>query len=206
MPAAALAQVPLGNGEILILAGPPGSGKTLQAGKLGKKYKIPSISLASIVSDHLRSGRGIPEPLRAGVASGELLDDRTAIDLVGVRIERPDTARGFILDGFPATEAQAKHLDRFIARHKLPRPIVLVLSAPDAVMRQRLQKRGRADDTSDNIERRIAEFHRERAFLETWYTTQNSVTADSTGDPSDVFARIERALETVFARRALKVR
>jgi adenylate kinase len=203
---AAHAQVPLGNGEILILVGPPGSGKTLQAGRLSKKYKIPSVSLASVVSEHLRSGRDVPKALRASVAAGELLDDKTAIGLVGVRIGQPDAARGFILDGYPATEAQAKHLEQFVAQHQLGTPIVLVLTAPDDVMRQRLRKRGRADDTAANIERRIAEFHKERAFLEDWYTTQNSVTADSTGDPAQVFARVEKALGEVFARRALKVR
>ena len=204
--AAAWGQVPLGNGEILILVGPPGSGKTLQASRLSKKYKIPAVSLASVVGEHLKSGRDVPKAVRASVAAGEFVDDRTAIGLVGVRIEKPDAARGFILDGFPASETQAKHLEKFIEMHKLPRPIVLVLTAPDEVMRERLRKRGRADDTPANIERRIAEFHNERAFLEGWYTTQNSVTADSTGDPARVFMRVERALEEVFARRALKSR
>ena len=202
----AWAQVPLGNGEILILVGPPGSGKTLHAERLSKKYKIPAVSLASVVAEHLKSGRDVPKALRASVAAGELLDDRTAIGLVGVRIEKPDAARGFILDGFPASETQAKHLEQFITLHKLTTPIVLVLTAPDDVIRQRLRRRGRADDTPENIERRIAEFHKERAFLERWYTTQNSVTADSTGDVAVVFARVEKTLEEVFARRALKTR
>ena len=199
-------QVPLGNGEVLILVGPPGSGKTEQAGRLSKKYKIPSISLASVLSDQMKRGGKVPKGLRASVAAGELLDDQTAIELVGVRIDRPDTARGFILDGYPASEAQAKHLEEFVSRHKLPPPIVLVLTAPDEVIRERMLKRKRADDTPANIERRIEAFHKERAFLEKWYTTQNSVTADSTGTPEVVFAQVERALEDVFARRALKVR
>jgi adenylate kinase len=204
--AAACAQVPLGNGEVLILVGPPGSGKTEQAVRLSKKYKIPSVSLASVVTEHLRTGRDVPKALRASVAAGELLDDRTAIGLVGVRIDKPDAARGFILDGYPASEAQAKHLEQFIVLHKLQAPIVLVLDAPDEVVRQRMLKRRRADDTPENIERRIGEYRKERAFLEGWYTTQNFVTADSTGDQAQVFTRVEKALEAVFARRALKVR
>ena len=203
---AAWGQVPLGNGEVLILVGPPGSGKTLQAGKLSKKYKIPSVSMAAVVADHMKFGKNVPKELQASLAAGEFVDDQTAIGLMGVRIEKPDTRRGFILDGYPASEPQAKHLERFIAQYKLATPIVLILEAPDDVVRERMRKRGRADDSPANIERRIKEYHNERAFLERWYTTQNSVTADSTGTPEQVFARAEKALEEVFTRRKLKVR
>ena len=191
---------------MLILVGPPGSGKTLQARKLSRKYKIPSISVPDVLREQLTRGQPVPELLRASVAAGDLLDDRSAIELIGPRIARPDAARGFILDGYPASEAQAKYLEQFIAKNKLEAPIVLVLLAPDAVVRERLRKRGRPDDTAQNIERRIKEFHQERTFLERWYTTQNTVSADSTGNPDEVFRRVERGLEQVFARRSLKSR
>lgn len=205
-PAAHVAQVPLGGGEVLILVGPPGSGKTLQAGKLSRKYKVPSISVPDLLREHLKQGTNVPEYLRASVAAGDLLDDRSAIELVGARIGRPDAARGFILDGYPASEAQAKYLEQFITKNNLKAPIVLVLRAPDQVVRERLRKRRRSMDTPDNIERRMREFHQERTFLETWYTTQNTVSADATGTPDEVFRQVERGLEEVFGRRRLKRR
>ena len=206
LPAALVGQVPLGGGQVLILVGPPGSGKTLQAEKLSKKYKIPSISVPDVVREHLKQGQNVPEFLRASVAAGDLLDDRSAIELVGLRIAKPDASRGFILDGYPASEVQAKYLEQFIAKNKLNAPIVLVLEAPDAVVRERLRKRGKSGDTAQNIERRMREFHQERTFLETWYTTQNTVSADSTGNPDEVFRQVERSLTQVFARRTLKTR
>lgn len=205
-PAAVAGQVPLGSGEVLILVGPPGSGKTLQAGKLSKKYKIPSISVADVLREHLKQGKDVPEFLRASVAAGDLVDDRSAIELVGLRIAQPDASRGFILDGYPASEAQAKYLEQFIATNRLKAPIVLVLRAPDEVVRERLRKRRNPADAAGNIERRIREFHEERTFLETWYTTQNTVSADATGTPDEVFRQVESALKQVAVRRTLKRR
>jgi len=199
-------QAPLGQGQVLILAGPPGSGKTLQATRLSRKYKIPSISTASVLNDSLQRHGSVPAHLKPSVAAGELLDDRAAIDLIGARINKPDAAHGFILDGYPSTEAQAKFLDQFLIAHKLGRPIVIVLRAPEAVLRERLRKRNRADDTPENIDRRLRELYREQELLERWYESQNMVAVDATAAPDPVFARVEAGIEEIYSRRALKTR
>src|SRR3954464_12013997 len=123
--------------KVILLVGPPGSGKTTQAKILAKKFAIPSFSMAELVKQEMASRRkdAVSKALAANIASGDLLSDDAATELIRLRLLHEDLRRGFILDGYPATAGQAKALDRMLEDQKLPKALVVVLDAPDDVIR-----------------------------------------------------------------------
>lgn len=203
--ALAQAQTP-GKGEVVILVGPPGSGKTVHAQKLRKKYKVPAISVAELIERSMKNVGETPAALRASIAGGELLDDAAAIRLIDARVNQPDAGKGFVIDGYPVNEKQAQYLDDFVKRNNLKPPKVVVLSISDDLVRKRLLKRKRADDTPENIERRIREYHQDEKFLESWYKPENTVHVDSSGPVEEVFPKIEAGLIALLDKRKLKIR
>jgi adenylate kinase len=95
----------------LVLIGPPGSGKGTQAARLARHFRVPHISTGDILREAVRADTPLGRQVAATVASGALVSDSLMIDLVRERLAQPDTARGFILDGFPRTALQADLLD-----------------------------------------------------------------------------------------------
>jgi adenylate kinase len=95
--------------KIILLVGPPGSGKTTQAQSLAKKYGIPAFSMADLLKVELSGKKdAASKALAAPVAGGDLLPDEAATDLIRLRLFRTNVRKGFILDGYPATAGQAK--------------------------------------------------------------------------------------------------
>jgi len=95
----------------LVLIGPPGSGKGTQAVRLAKRYRIPHISTGDILRQAVRDDTPLGREVAAIVAGGSLVSDDLISSLVKDRLARGDAARGFLLDGFPRTVAQAEVLD-----------------------------------------------------------------------------------------------
>lgn len=93
------------------------------------------------------------------------MSDETVNQLLELRIEKRDALRGFVLDGYPATRAQAEFLARQLKTRGLPEPLVIHLEASDAVVKERMRERRRADDQPATIERRLADYHHEKDFL-----------------------------------------
>ena len=114
----------------MISIGPPASGKTVQADLLRKQYKIPAISIAQLLEHEVNRDSSMGRALGASMVSGELLSDAAADEMMKARLMRPDAARGFILDGYPETEVQARSLDRWISEHNLAKPVIIVLTFP----------------------------------------------------------------------------
>ena len=190
----------------IILIGPPGSGKTLQAEALRKEYKIPAVSMAQLLQQEVNRKSTIGKALAAPLASGELLSDGPANEVMKARLLRSDAGRGFILDGYPATEGQAKALDEWLSEHKLPKPTIVVLNVPEEVSRDRMVRRKRPDDQSENIQRRLRDYREVGRMVEQWYGSQRIVHVDGTGTPSDVTQRIAKGIEAVQAAPVLKSR
>jgi len=90
--------------------GAPGSGKGTQAQRLVTKFGIPQISTGDILRQHRKDGTGLGRRADAIMAAGKLVDDATMLDIIRERVARPDAQSGFILDGFPRTQAQAEGL------------------------------------------------------------------------------------------------
>jgi adenylate kinase len=189
-----------------ILIGPPGSGKTLQADYLRKQYRVPVVSMSHLLQQEVdrKSSRG--KALAASLASGELLADGPANDLMLARLLLPDVGRGFILDGYPATEGQAKALDQWLSEHNLPKPTVVILETPEDVSRNRMERRGRADDEASNIDRRLRDYREVGKLVEQWYGSEGVVRVDGTGAAADVARRIASAIDALQTTRGLKRR
>lgn len=192
--------------QILILVGPPGSGKSIQAKLLSKSYKVPAISMESVLKQEMGTKTPLAKALASSVASGELVSDDAANKVMNARLLRPDAGRGFLLDGYPATDKQAQALDEFLSEHGFPKPIVVVLEAPDSVLRTRMKSRQRADDTPANIERRIREYRNLGAFTEKWYGSDNTVRVDGTSAVNTVASNIARQIDNARSKKGLSVR
>jgi adenylate kinase len=102
----------------VILLGPPGAGKGTQAKQIAEHYHIPQISTGDILRDNVAKGTEVGGKAKAIMARGELVPDDLMYPMVAERLRRADCERGFILDGFPRTPAQAGWLDAFF-EHEL---------------------------------------------------------------------------------------
>ncbi len=97
----------------LIFVGPPGAGKGTIAAEAAKKFSVPHISTGDIFRENIRNQTELGRKVKAILDKGELVPDELTIDLVRDRLEQPDAANGWILDGFPRTVEQATALDEF---------------------------------------------------------------------------------------------
>ena len=199
--ALSLAQAQPNASKVVLLVGPPGSGKTTQAKFLSKKYAIPAYSMADLLKAEMGDKK---DPVTRGMvqaaASGEILPDEEASELIRRRLLRTDLRKGFILDGFPSTAGQAKALDKILEDQRLPKAIVVVLDAPDDVIRKRMTTRGRSDDKPETIDRRIRQFRAEAALLEGWAGQTKVVRVNAEAKIDDVSRQIVTGLEAVWSK------
>src|SRR4030095_4769907 len=98
----------------VVLIGPPGSGKGTQAVRLAERYSIPHISTGEILRSAVRAGTDLGRQVADTLAKGSLVSDDLMTDLVRARLTEGDTSKGFVLDGFPRTVAQAVALDSML--------------------------------------------------------------------------------------------
>ncbi|MCG6116507.1 MAG: nucleoside monophosphate kinase, partial [Mesorhizobium sp.] len=98
----------------LILLGPPGAGKGTQAQRLTEAYGIPQLSTGDMLREAVAQGTEVGRKAQALMDAGQLVPDEVVIGIVADRIEQPDARRGFILDGFPRTVAQAVALEAML--------------------------------------------------------------------------------------------
>jgi adenylate kinase len=112
-------------GPILLL-GAPGSGKGTQAKELVKLWGIPQISTGDLLRANVAEGTALGRTAKEIMGRGELVPDSLVDEMVAVRLQAPDTARGYILDGFPRTLPQASWLDGRLAAFSAALPVVAV--------------------------------------------------------------------------------
>lgn len=167
---------------------------------------MPAISMSGLLAKEIGRKTPLAKALASSVASGELVNDEAANELVRARILEPDAGLGFILDGYPVTPGQAKALDQFLSEHRFPKPFIIVLEAPDDVLLARMTKRRRADDAAGNIERRIREYRDAGSFTEKWYGSNRIIRVDGTASVEAVARSITRQIGEARSREGLLVR
>jgi adenylate kinase len=112
-------------GPILLL-GAPGSGKGTQAQELVKLWHIPQISTGDLLRANVAQGTSLGKAAKETMSRGELAPDSLVNEMVAVRLKQPDTANGYILDGFPRTLVQATWLDGKLAENAASLPVIAV--------------------------------------------------------------------------------
>jgi adenylate kinase len=127
--------------SIVILLGPPGSGKGTQAKTIQETYEILQLSTGEMLRAEVASGSDVGKRAKEIIEAGKLVPDALIVELVAARIKKPDCENGFILDGFPRTLSQAKALDAMLEGAGLAIDHVIEIAVDDEAMIRRITGR-----------------------------------------------------------------
>jgi adenylate kinase len=185
----------------LVLLGPPGAGKGTQAQRLVQQLSVPHISTGDMLRQAIDKGTATGLEAKQYLDSGQLVPGQVMVDLVRQRLNQPDCAAGFLLDGFPRTVSQAEALDAYLSQRKSPLDAVLEMQVDEEELVHRLIARGRGDDQPDVIRQRMVAY-RDQTMPVSAYYCQHGVlnTVDALGTPDQVFARLMAVVEPAKPR------
>lgn len=192
----------------LILLGPPGAGKGTQAQRLVDKHGIPQLSTGDMLRAAVKAETEIGKKAKAVMDAGELVSDAIVNAIVSERIDQPDCARGFILDGYPRTLAQADSVEAMLQDKGLKLDMVIELVVDDKALVGRIVKRAeeaqaagqpvRKDDNPVVFEERLREYYKKTAPLIGYYHAKGLlVGVDGMASIDDVTKQIEVLLAKV---------
>ena len=188
------------SGTRLLLIGPPGAGKGTQAARLSEALGVPAISTGDIFRHNVKNETPLGLKAKAFMDAGDNVPDSLTNDLITNRLEQSDCSGGFLLDGYPRTTDQVRHLDGFLSQHGTSLDAVVQLIADVDVVVERLRKRaleqGRSDDDESVVRHRLEVFGEQTAPLIDVYGSRGLVVAiDGLGEISEVTGRIMEELD-----------
>ena len=167
----------------VVLLGPPGAGKGTQAENIVAKYGVLHLSTGDMLRSAVRKQTDLGKKAKNVMARGELVPDELVVAVVEERISQPDADRGFILDGFPRTRAQAEAFDTYLDANNLSLDHVVELRVDEDVLLDRVVARARqakengqavrADDNAAALKIRLNAYFQETAPLIGYYRSKN---------------------------------
>lgn len=183
----------------LIIFGAPGAGKGTQATRIAQRHGIPAISTGDIFRANIKNGTALGLQVKEILASGAYVPDEVTNAIVRDRLDQADAAGGFLLDGYPRTQAQVVELDDMLDARGAALDAVLELTVDTDEVVQRLLRRaesdGRADDTEDVIRHRMKIYEEETAPLAALYRERGLLRqVDGMGEMDEVTERLESVL------------
>ena len=201
----------------LILLGPPGSGKGTQAQRLVQRYGIVQLSTGEMLRAAVAAQSPVGLKAKDIMASGGLVPDDIVIGIISDRLDQPDAARGFILDGFPRTVPQAEALDQLLKKKHMRLDAVVELRVNESALLQRVETRVaemrargeevRVDDTPEVLTRRLASYRSLTEPLIHYYSERRKLlTVDGMMTIEHVTREIGRILAAIGAVEARAAR
>lgn len=185
----------------LILLGPPGAGKGTQAQRLVDRHGIPQLSTGDMLRAAVAAGTEVGKRAKAIMEAGELVSDEIVNAIVSDRIDEPDCAGGFILDGYPRTLAQADAVEAMMEAKGIALDAVIELTVDDKALVGRIVKRAeeaaaagqpvRKDDNPEVFDERLREYYKKTAALIGYYHAKGKLR------PVDGMASIEGVTEQI---------
>ncbi len=163
----------------LILLGPPGAGKGTQSARLMGEYGIPQLSTGDMLRAAVKSDSPVGREAALIMSEGRLVSDQIVIKLIGDRIEQPDASKGFILDGFPRTVAQAEALGTMLDGKDMALDAVIELRVDEGALLRRMEQRveeakakgepPRHDDNAEAFRQRLETYREQTAPVSDYY-------------------------------------
>jgi len=190
----------------LVLFGPPGAGKGTQSARLIEKYHLVHLSTGDILRSEIANGTPLGLEAKKLMDKGILVPDEVVIGMIRNKLESNRSAEGFIFDGFPRTQAQAKALDELLAENGTSIARMLALNVSDEELIRRILGRGKDSGRSDDsdpaiIRKRIEEYNAKTAPLINYYKEQGKYTAiEGTGSVSEIFTLLCSSIDQLAAK------
>src|SRR4030088_2792104 len=194
----------------LILLGPPGSGKGTQAQRLVQRYGIVQLSTGEMLRAAVAAQTPVGLKAKDIMASGGLVPDEMVVGIISDRLDQPDAAKGFILDGFPRTVPQAEALDELLKKKHMRLDAVIELRVNESALLQRVETRVaemrargeevRIDDTQEVLTKRLASYRSMTEPLIHYYSERRKLlTVDGMMTIDHVTREINRILAAIGA-------
>ena len=189
----------------LILLGPPGAGKGTQAKNLIEAYGIPQLSTGDILRSAIKAKTPMGLAAKEVMDRGDLVSDQIVNGIVSERLDSEDAKKGFVLDGFPRTIAQAEALDQMLSDKGVKLDAVVEITADAETLTQRIINRAResaattgarADDNAEVVRNRLTVYREQTAPLVAYYRGRGLLkSVDGMAPVEDVTATIRRVVE-----------